>query len=278
MFQASCLREQIHHDSVHYEFDASTPKPAFDWTSMKEKRDKYIARLNNIYLSGLKKAGCVVMEGWASFVDAHTVTVKFNDGTVKTVTADKILIAVGGRPIVPPGEGVAEHCITSDGFFELTTQPEKAVVVGAGYIAVELAGVLNGLGSETHLVVRKHQALREFDPDVSDFLDSEMVRQGLHIHRNTGGVSKVELSKDCKKTVTCVSGDVIEGVDVVLVAPGRVANVDSLNLAAAGIKQRPNLTIVVDDFQQTSSDNIVALGDVCGQVELTPMAIAGTCL
>jgi glutathione reductase (NADPH) len=151
-------------------------------------------------------------------------------------------------------------------------------VVGAGYIAVELAGVLNGLGSETHLVVRKHQALREFDPDVSDFLDSEMVRQGVHFHRNTGGVSKVELSEDGKKTVTCVSGDVIEGVDVVLVAPGRVANVDSLNLAAAGIKQRPNLTIVVDDFQQTSSDNIVALGDVCGQVELTPMAIAGTCL
>jgi glutathione reductase (NADPH) len=299
MYAASMLREQIHHDAVHYEFGDkngdNSSKPAFNWTSMKEKRDKYITRLNNIYLSGLEKAGCTVFEGWASFVDPHTVNITMNDGSVKTVTADIILIAVGGKPIVPEGDGVAEHCITSDGFFDLTEQPEKVVVVGAGYIAVELAGVLNGLGSETHLVVRKHQALRDFDPDVSDFLDSEMVRQGIIMHRNTSGVASVTLDEHGKKTVTCISGEVITGVDVVLVAPGRspnvdllhleatvddiVPNVEGLNLAAAtGIQQRPrNQTIVVDDWQQTSCANIVALGDVCGQVELTPMAIAGTC-
>ena len=296
MFSASMLREQIHHDAVHYEFgtsdDASKAEvkpPEFNWPAMKEKRDKYILRLNNIYLSGLTNAGITVMEGWASFVDPHTVTVKLNDGTVQTITADKILIAVGGRPIVPSGEGIAEHCITSDGFFDLTVQPKKVVVVGAGYIAVELAGVLNGLGSETHLVVRKGQALRDFDPDLSDFLDTEMVRQGIIMHRNTSGVEKV--THDAKtglKIVTCINGDVITGVDVVLVAPGREPNIDSatfspnvdgLNLqAAVGLQQRPNKSIVTDDVQQTGCDNIVALGDVCGQVELTPMAIAGTCI
>jgi glutathione reductase (NADPH) len=290
MFSASQLREQIHHDAVHYEFGTTAgevvTKPLFNWLAMKEKRDAYIVRLNNIYLSGLHKAGCTVLEGWASFVDPHTVVVKLNDGTVKTVTAETILIAVGGRPIVPPGEGLKEHCITSDGFFSLTEQPKKVVVVGAGYIAVELAGVLNGLGSETHLVVRKGQALRDFDPDVSDFLDGEMVRQGIAMHRNTSGVASVTLEKDGLKTVTCVSGEVISGVDCVLVAPGRepnvesvMPNVDGLNLpAATGVQQRPNQTIIVDDFQNTACANIVALGDVCGQVELTPMAIAGTYL
>jgi glutathione reductase (NADPH) len=157
----------------------------------------------------------------------------------------------------------------------LTEQPEKVVVVGAGYVAVELAGVLNALGSDTHLVVRKQKALRDFDPAVSDFLDSEMVRQGMTIHRNTAGVAKVELVNG-KKKVTTVSGEVLENVDVVLVAPGRVPGVSGLNLASTGVELRPNNTIVVNDYQQTTVDNIAALGDVAGQVELTPMAIAGT--
>ncbi|GKY92967.1 hypothetical protein MPSEU_000265300 [Mayamaea pseudoterrestris] len=284
MFQAATMAETLKHEATHYTFAPAPGK--IDWKLMKEKRDKYIQRLNGIYVSGLEKAGVKLLDGWASFVDAHTVAVALNDGSHTQVTADQILIATGGMPMVPPGEGVQDHCITSDGFFELEEQPEKVVVVGAGYIAVELAGVLNGLGSETHLVVRKHKAMREFDEDISDFLDAEMQRQGMIIHRNTEGVDKVELDEQTgKKKVTCKNGKVIEGADVVLMAPGRLPNLDGnygcipcvkgLHLEAVGVKQHEESeAILVDEYQNTNVDNILALGDVCGKVELTPMAIA----
>ena len=138
MFQAAGVYEAIKHVAEHYEIHGNADSFQFDWTTFKEKRDKYIVRLNNIYLNGLKNAGVTVMDGWASFVDAHTVHINHNDGSSsQVVTAQYILIAVGGKPMVPPGEGVVEHSITSDGFFELTKQPKKVVVVGAGYIAVE---------------------------------------------------------------------------------------------------------------------------------------------
>lgn len=271
MWQAATMSETLKHDAKMYEMSGNTGQ--IDWKAMKDKRDRYIVRLNNIYLSGLQKAGVDVLEGWASFVDAHTLTVNLNNGSSQTLTADKILLVTGGKPMLPGGDGVSEHCITSDGFFELEEQPEKVVVVGAGYIAVELAGVLNALGSSTTLVVRKHKALREFDEDISDFLDKEMVKAGIEICRNTDGVAKIELVGG-KKKVTCHSGLVIDGVDVVLMAPGRVPNVDGLNLDKAGVQQNGKGCIVVDEYQTSSVDNIFALGDVCGAVELTPMAIA----
>lgn len=275
MYQASHMRETLE-QATQYNFQ----KPSdltFDWQSLKTKRDAYIVRLNNIYKNGMKNAGVDIFEGFGSFVDKHTINIHKPDGSSEQITGDQILIATGGKPMVPKEEGVKEHTITSDGFFDLETQPKKAVVVGAGYIAVELAGVLNGLGTETHLVVRKGQALRDFDPDISQFLDKEMVHAGITIHRNTSGVAKVEEVGDLKK-VTCVSGEVIEGADIVLMAPGRVPMVDIPNVAGlgldrVGVEQRPSQHIVVTDDQQTSVDNIWAIGDVCGKVELTPMAI-----
>jgi|UniRef100_A0A8J9SQ58 glutathione reductase (NADPH) len=278
MYQAATMREMLKHDAAMYEF----PQPSdttIRWGALKDKRDKYIVRLNNIYANGLRSAGVTAFQGFGELQDPHTILVHQNDGTQQTITADKILIATGGKPMVPPGEGVVEHTITSDGFFELETQPDKVVVVGAGYIAVELAGVLNALGSQVHLVVRKSQALRDFDPDISKFLDREMVNAGIQIHRNTGGVLRVE-EVHGKKTVFCVDNlTVIDGADVVLMAPGRVPmtdipNVEGLGLSTVGVKQRPSKHIVVDDYQNTSVDNIFAIGDVCGIVELTPMAIA----
>jgi glutathione reductase (NADPH) len=271
MYLAASMRETLVHECPQYGF--GSPNATFDWAFLKKKRDAYIVKLNEIYESGLSKNGVDIFEGWGSFVDAHTIEIKLTDGSTKTVTSDKIVIATGGKPMVPSGDGV-EYSITSDGFFELEALPEKVVVVGAGYIAVELAGVLNALGSKTHLVVRKGKALREFDPDVSDMLDSEYQKAGITIHRNTNGVAKIELV-DGKKKVTMHNGEVVEGADIVLMAPGRVPNVDGLNLEKAGVKLKEGKHYIeVDEFQNTSVDNIYALGDVCGMVELTPMAIA----
>jgi glutathione reductase (NADPH) len=273
MFMTASMRETMLHDSSQYCFAPLDIQ--LDWPALKKRRDAYILKLNGIYGNGLQTAGVTELKGDAAFVDAHTVEITQPDGSTTQVTAGNILIAVGGRPALPECPGI-EHAISSDGFFDLEDLPKKVVVVGAGYIAVELAGVLNGCGSETHLVVRKGKALRTFDDDVSNHLDSEMVRQGITIHRNTEGVASiVKHAADGILTVTTVSGEVITGVDCVLMAPGRLPNTESLNLTKAGVQLVPGKTYIqADDFQNTSTPNVFALGDVCGKVELTPMAIA----
>jgi len=273
MFMAATMAEMMKHDAKEYGFDQ--PTVTLDFPALKKKRDDYIVRLNSIYAGGLKRAGVDEVIGDATFVDAHTLAITKEGGEVVNVTADKILVATGGRPNLPESVEGIEHVISSDGFFEMEDLPKKVVVVGAGYIAVELAGVLNGLGTDTHLVVRKHKALRNFDDDISDHLDSEMQRQGVTIHRNTNGVSKVEVIDGKKKVHLVAGGDPIEDVDVVLYAPGRLPNTETLNLDKAGVKLVEGKTIIqADDFQNTSADSVFALGDVCGKVELTPMAIA----
>lgn len=277
MFQTSNLWETLRHDATEYEIKANG-QPTFDFKALKEKRDKYILRLNGIYENGLKKAGVELIQGWGSFVDPHTVQVAMGNGSgTKIFTAQHIVIVVGGRPVIAPGDGIKDYSITSNGFFDLTELPKKAVVVGAGYIAVELAGVLNGLGTDTHLVVRKEKALREFDPDVSNMLDEVMQKNGMTIHRNTGGVAKIELEADGKKKkVTCIDGStIIDGADVVLMAPGREPLLEGLGLEKAGVQlDDRSKYIKVDEYQNTSVKGIYALGDVCGNMELTPMAIA----
>lgn len=272
MWIAATIAETLNHDAAQYCF--SVPKAKVDWPALKKKRDDYIVKLNNIYAGGLDRAGCDTYEGDATLVDDHTVSIKMSDGSEKIITAANILLAVGGRPSIPPGEGVAEHSITSDGFFELEDLPAVVVVVGAGYIAVELAGVLNALGAETHLVVRKAKALRDFDPDIADSLDAEMQKQGIIVHRHTDGVEKVELDANGKKTVTLINGEIISDTDTVLMAAGRVPNTESLNLDKVGIITNKKGYIEVDEYQNTSVSSVFALGDVCGSVELTPMAIA----
>jgi glutathione reductase (NADPH) len=274
------MHEILRHDASHYRLSQENPVH-FDWTAFKEKRDAYIARLNQIYVSGLTKAGVTILNGWGRFLeDHHTIGVSMHDGTEQTVTAHHVLIATGGKPHMDETvEGVHEHTITSDGFFELTSQPAKAVVVGAGYIAVELAGVFHALGTETHLVVRKERALRHFDHDISEFLDAEMTKQGIIIHRHTDGLAAVavDATDASKKVVTTKCGTVtIEGVDVVLMAAGRVPNTDGLQfdqLGPARQEKEPH-HILVDGYQNTSILGVYALGDVTGKVELTPMAIA----
>ena len=273
MWSAATIAETIRHDAAHYGFSGGVAAAAVDWATLKGRRDAYIKRLNGIYSRGLGGAGVAEVTGDATFVDANTLTVTAADGTSKNLTAAKILVATGGYPTIPEGEGVAENVISSDGFFELEELPKVAVVVGAGYIAVELAGVLNSLGTEVHLVLRKAKALRDFDPTISDALDTEMVKSGIHIHRNTGGIESISLANG-KKDVTTVTGDTIYGADTVLVATGRSPNVDGLNLDGAGVELTKRNHIKVDAYSNTTAGSVFALGDVCGAVELTPMAIA----
>lgn len=286
LYQTADIYETVAHDAAHYAIVQTTNNSnsnsnneiTLDWSALKIKRDQYIQRLNGIYSNGLQSAGITLLEGWASFVDAHTVHVAYTDGrSSTTVTADKICIAVGGKPLLPASIQGLEHCITSDGFFELTTQPKKALVLGAGYIAVEIAGMLNALGTETHLAVRYDKALRSFDPDISTLLDENLERAGIHMHRNIGGVTCIELLPDGSKRVTALTGEVMEGgIDCVIMAPGREPNISGLALDKAGVTVNAEQHIVVDDYQTSVSvPNIFAIGDVCDKgFELTPVAIA----
>jgi len=282
MWNAASIAETLH-DMKHYGFSGyDSDAISFDWSFIKDNRDKYIIRLNGIYERNMANSGVTSLLGSASFTTHNnhiTITPDNPNEPPTTVTAQHILIATGGCPTFPPGHGIRDHAISSDGFFDLDELPRKAVVVGAGYIAVELAGVLQALGTDTSLVVRKGKAMREFDDMLSDTLDEEMQRQGIQIFRDTDGVERIDVDDeddvDSMKTVTLRNGEVIEGVDTVLVATGRSPNVDPLDLGAAGVVQEEGTGyIIADEFSETNVDGIYALGDVCGNVELTPMAIA----
>jgi glutathione reductase (NADPH) len=270
MWNAASIAEMLH-DMHHYGFQSSKGAISFDWSFIKQNRDKYVERLNGIYDRNLLNSGVTKFLGTASLgSDSNTVVIDTDEGEKKTITAKHILIATGGYPVFPEGEGIKENSISSDGFFELDEQPRKAVVVGAGYIAVELAGVLQALGTDTKLVVRKEYALRNFDEMIKTTLDEEMQRQGIEIYRNTNGLKSISVSDDGRKTVFLNNGEVIENVDTILVAPGRAPLVEPLNLSAQGVKQDASGYIIVDEYSQTNVKGIYALGDVCGKVSEIP--------
>ncbi|KAG9693150.1 glutathione reductase, partial [Aureobasidium melanogenum] len=215
------------------------------------------------------------LNGTASFVSKDVVKVVGQDGQEQQVRAKKILIAVGGRPSTIGVEG-AELGINSDGFFELEKQPKKVAVVGAGYIAVEMAGMFHHLGTETHLFIRHDKFLRTFDPMIQDKIMEEYKRQGLHIHTNSSQSKLEDLGNGWKKLHYKDSeGENTMDVDCVLWAIGRTPEVEKLNLENAGVELDDKNHIKVDKYQNTNVDGIYALGDVCNAgMELTPVAIA----
>ena len=212
---------EIFHDAQQFGFSVSSYK--FDWATLKRYRDAYIARLNGIYSRNLNNSKIDVIEGTASFSGAHEVTV----GAEKH-TADHILIAVGGKPHLPNIPGI-EHCITSDGFFDLPSQPKSVAVVGGGYIGVELAGVFHALGTRTQLFLRGDKPLAGFDSIIVDTLVSEMKKQKLEIVSKQQPKS-VNKNADGTLTMTMDSGASFGPFDTVLFATGRVPLVDKLNL------------------------------------------------
>ncbi|WP_312632759.1 glutathione-disulfide reductase [Pseudescherichia sp.] len=264
MWHASQIAEAVNLYGPDYGFDATINN--FDWQRLVASRTAYIDRIHSSYENVLGKNNVDVIRGFARFVNAKTVEVNG-----ETLTADHILIATGGRPSYPDIPG-AEHGIDSDGFFELTALPKRVAVVGAGYIAVELAGVLHGLGAETHLFVRKHAPLRSFDPLIVETLVETIMADGpsLHTHATPKAVVK---NSDGSLTLELEDGR-SETVDCLIWAIGREPANDTFNLEATGVKTNAKGHIIVDKFQNTNVSGIYAVGDNTGAVELTPVAVA----
>lgn len=245
-----------------FEFERS----GFNWSQLVKERQAYIGRIHQSYDRVLGNNNVTVINGYAKFVDRNTVEVNGKQYRAKHIT-----IAVGGKPVFPDIPG-AEFGIDSNGFFDLTEQPKRVAVVGAGYIAVELAGVMHALGSDTHLVVRKAKPLRSFDPMLSDTLVEIMDKEGPTLHTNSIPDS-VTKNSDYSLTVTFKNGESIN-VDCLVWAIGRTPVTDSLNLEAAGVETDSRGYIPSDKFENTNVNGIYALGDVTGKVELTPVAVA----
>ncbi|KAG8878404.1 Glutathione reductase [Tulasnella sp. 331] len=276
MWHAADLAERLR-ASPSYGFAKSVQpgQPEFDWAAFKVKRDAYIKQLNRIYEKAITKDGVEYHVGYGRIKDANTVEVTKHDGSTYTLQTDNIVLAAGGRPIIPTEEEVpgASLGITSDGFFNLEEQPERIAIVGAGYIAVELAGLFNTLGSETHLFMRGDKVLRKFDQGIQDTLTPWMEHAGLKMHKNSN-VTKVEGTKGGPVTIHTKEGETVE-VDVLLWAVGRRANTEDVGLQnVPEIKTDEEGNIIVDEYQATPVRSIFALGDVAGRVQLTPAAIA----
>lgn len=270
MFYGAQIAEAINHYAPDYGFDVDVKK--FDFAKLVESRQAYISRIHTSYDNVLAKNNVDVIRGFAKFVNKNTLEVTFADGTTEQVTADHILIATGGRPSIPAVKG-AEYGIDSNGVFALTELPKRAAVVGAGYIAVELAGVLNSLGVETHLFVRKHAPLRNFDPMMAETLIESMQQDGITLH--THAIPK-EVVKNEDGSVTLNLEDGREQrVDCLIWAIGREPATDKINLQAVGVETNERGFIKVDKYQNTNVPGIYAVGDIIeGGIELTPVAVA----
>ncbi|APZ44357.1 glutathione-disulfide reductase [Acidihalobacter ferrooxydans] len=252
-------------DARDYGFDVT--RGDFDWNTLKTKRDAYVSGINAWYHTYLADSDIAVLSGHARFVDAHTLEVGG-----QTYTAEHIVIATGGEPVWPDIPG-AELGITSDGFFELDTLPRRTAVVGAGYIAVELAGVLNALGSDVSLFLRGDHLLRRFDSLLREHLTEAMLEDGIDILSRTQ-VAQVRRAADGTLGLFCEQGRESGGFDAVIWAIGRQPSVAGLNLEATGVVTDAAGYVVADAYQNTNIEGVYALGDVTGRAELTPVAIA----
>ena len=263
MWFGAQIAEAIHKYGPDYGFDVNVNH--FSWETLIASRDAYIQRIHQSYDRVLGNNGITRIEGFARFVDDHTIEVNG-----ERYQAPHITIAVGGKPRTPDIPG-SELGITSDGFFALQQQPKRVAVVGGGYIAVELAGVLHSLGSETHLLVRQDTPLRQFDSMISTALKDAIREEGPHLHANTEVLS-VSQSPDNTLSLTLSTGAQL-AVDCVIWAIGREPATQGLNLDNTRIKMTADGHIVVDTYQNTSTPGVYAIGDVTGQVELTPVAV-----
>jgi glutathione reductase (NADPH) len=259
MWFAANSAAQIHNASG---FGFEIGVKSFSWKKLKQGRDNYIKGITDWYDRYLEKLGIDYIHGFGQLVDKNTVSVNG-----ETYSAQHIVLSPGGEPTVPNITG-AEHGITSDGFFELAYLPKKIAVIGGGYIGIELAGMLNALGSEVEIFGRADKLLRGFDPILQDALDKDYTAHGIKIHHN----SQIEKATS-DKTLTTQKGD-FTGFDEIIWATGRSPMTQNLGLDNAGVKFDERGFIPTDKFQTTNIDTIFALGDATGRAPLTPVAIA----
>lgn len=263
MWTASDMRQMLLNDAKAYGLNVELVSE--DFTAFKERRDTYIERLHGLYLKGLASNDVTFLTGYANFKTNQVIEVNG-----KEYQAPHILIATGGkivRPDIPGGD----YGLDSNGFFEMETLPQSVVVVGAGYIAVEIAGVMHGLGVETHLAYRKETVLRSFDPMISDNLVEMYQKQGIEMHAYS-------VPKQVEKITTGYrlifeNGTQLEAEEIIW-AVGREPYTSHLNLAATTVELTKQGAIKVDEYQNTTQPGIYAIGDVIDKVNLTPVAIA----
>lgn len=236
----------------------------FDWPTLVKNKDVEIDRLNGIYIKNLEASGVEILQGRAIVKDANTVTLDGHD-----ITAKYILVAVGGTPFMPQIEGI-EHAISSNEAFHIEVLPQNIIVVGGGYIAVEFAGIFNGLGVDTTLVYRGPQILRGFDNEVRDHLAAEMAVKGVTI-RTESDIAAIAKTNN-GYTVTYQDGS-MQDTGLVMYATGRVPMTNGLGLENAGVELGAKGEIKVDAYSKTNIDSIYAVGDVTARAELTPVAI-----
>lgn len=243
----------------------SLPEPKFDWTRLLAQKNREIGRLQTVYSDLLTNSGVQVIEGRARIVDAHTVAVG-----ERLIGSERILIATGARPSLPEIPG-REFIVTSDDMFALRQLPKRILIVGGGYIAVEFAGIMHGLGVKTTLSYRGDKLLRGFDEDIRDFAAQEMRKKGIAIRFNDA-IHRIEQTPT-GLLAHAGKEDSVEA-DLVLYATGRVANTDGLGLEALGVALHGNGSIKVNGDYRTSVASIYALGDVSNRINLTPVATA----
>lgn len=279
-FNMASVNEAIH-AAKHYGY--KIPDYTFDFGEFVQKRHDIIKGLNGVYENNWSKEGIELIHGTATFLSKNELEVDLQDGSGKVkLTADKVCIAVGGHPTKPGFIKGSEHGISSDEFFSIKKLPKKMGFLGSGYIAVELAGMVNALGVETHIFIRGNTILTKFDPMIQETMTKHYEELGVHIHKKHPGFKEVQLLNKAaseedpsEKLLKLVDNDGNEiELNEMLWAIGRAPETEKLALDKIGVKTKDNGHIVVDKYQNTNVDGIYAIGDVTGQAELTPVAIA----
>ena len=255
-----------HYAHIAEGYGWSASGATFDWTCFREAKDREIARLSGLYVANLTRSGAEILEGRAVLTGPNSLEVEGRGA----ITAERILVATGGRPWKPEDLPGADLAITSEDAFDLPALPERMVIVGGGFIAVEFAGIFNGLGVDVTLVYRGEQILRGFDEDIRSHVAAEIQRRGVKLIL---GAHPVALSGASGALECRLSDGQVLAAGEVMLATGRKPHTGGLGLEAAGVETGPNGEIRVDAWSRSSTPSVWAVGDVTDRINLTPVAI-----